>query len=176
MGFEHLFAEDDLALLSDWLEQTGELYMDLDRPHSGGSNNSVHFIRSLADLRAIVARETHPEVSISIFRRKQYPLRGVADAGLLAAALELIPDHQWFSILSPCADPLIPGSVVGFGDRHEELREEFVRLEGRPVWVGQNPFDLLPPNDAAILSNPEEVFFVGFHKSLKSPPRVVRNR
>ena len=55
MGYEHLFDERDLALLYDWLQQTGELYIDLDRPHSGGDNSSVYFIGALAQLKEIVA-------------------------------------------------------------------------------------------------------------------------
>src|SRR5580704_12318553 len=108
MGYESLFAPCDLAMLCDWLEETGELYLDLDRPHSGGSNNSLHFVRNLADLRVIISNETWPEVDISIFRSKQYATRGLADEKLLAIAMEQIPDSQYFSILSVDADSLAP--------------------------------------------------------------------
>jgi hypothetical protein len=100
MDYEHIFAECDLALLYDWLQPNGELYMDLDRPHSGGSNDSVHFIHSLAQLKKIVSEEAHPEVRIDIFREKQYPIWGIVDEKLLALALEFLPDGEWFSILS----------------------------------------------------------------------------
>src|SRR5580658_9122267 len=122
MGYEHLFAERDLALLYDWLIDTGELYMDLDRPHSGGNNNSIHFIYSLEQLKGIVAQEKHREVNIEIFREKQYPIRGVADETLLAAALTFIPDEEWFSILMPGDVPFAPWRVAGFGVTHAELR------------------------------------------------------
>ena len=82
MGYESLFAPCDLAMLYDWLEETGELYLDLDRPHSGGANNSLHFVRNLAELRIIVSNEKWPEVDISVFRAKQYPVRGLADEKL----------------------------------------------------------------------------------------------
>lgn len=142
MGYEHLFAERDLALLHDWLQQTGELYVDLDRPHSGGRNNSTHFIHSLKELKRIVSRETWPDISIEIFRERQYPVRGLADEALLAAAQEYIPDHQWFSILSPGDDLLASFDVVGQGDCHDELREELDRLKGRSIRLGKDPFDL----------------------------------
>jgi hypothetical protein len=70
MGYESLFAPCDLAMLYDWLEETGELYLDLDRPHSGGSNNSLHFVRNLAELRVIVSNETWPEVRLCSIRRR----------------------------------------------------------------------------------------------------------
>jgi hypothetical protein len=169
MGYEHLFGKSDLALLYDWLQETGELYMDLDRPHSGGSNNGVHFIESLAALKGIVSHERHPEVYISIFRLKQYPIRGIAGDSLLATVLEQIPDRQWFSIVSLGDGPLAPCNVIGFGDCHDEMREEFARLEGKHVRVGQNPYDL-----ADTFSNrPEEVFVV---YSYKHPPSVSKNR
>lgn len=60
MGIEQLFSPADVALLFDWLRESGELYLDLDRPHSGGSNNSVHFIGSLPALKSIISREEHP--------------------------------------------------------------------------------------------------------------------
>jgi hypothetical protein len=174
MGYEHLFAAHDLALLHDWLQENGELYIDLDRPHSGGSNTSVHFVTSLAELRAIVSRETWPEVSISIFRVRQYTLRGVANQELLAAALEQIPDRQYFTILSACIDPLAPCSAIGWGEGHAELRNAFGGLEGQQVWVGQDPFDLPPLNhETRFLNSPDQVFVV---RSYRNPPRVIKNR
>jgi len=82
MGIEQLFSPADVALLFDWLRESGELYLDLDRPHSGGSNNSVHFIGSLPALKSIISREEHPEISIHIFRREQYPIRGIVGQSL----------------------------------------------------------------------------------------------
>src|SRR5258708_39971941 len=106
MGFEQLFAKSDLALLHDWLQETGELYMDLDRPHSGGLNNSLYFLDNLSRLKSIVSQETHPEVCIYIFRKKHYPIRGTVGDALLATVLEQIPDRQYFTILSLGDDPL----------------------------------------------------------------------
>src|SRR5258708_39849278 len=105
MGFEQLFAKSDLALLHDWLQETGELYMDLDRQHSGGLNNSLYFLDNLSRLKSIVSQGTHPEVCIYIFCNKHYPIRGVFGDPLLGTALEQIPDRQDFIILSPYDHP-----------------------------------------------------------------------
>src|SRR5713226_90060 len=110
MRYENLFAAHDLAVLYDWLQETGELYMDLNRPHSGGDNASLHFFHTLAELKGIVSRETWPEVDISIFRAKQYPI-GIANNRLLARALEQIPDGQYFTISSLGDNPFAPCSV-----------------------------------------------------------------
>ena len=171
MGYEHLFAKGDLALLHDWLQQTGELYMDLDRPHSGGLNNSLYFLNSLSHLKSIVAEETHPEVSISIFREKQYPIRGLMNGALLTTAFEQIPDRQYFTILSRADDSLAPFNVIGFGDSHDELREEFARLKGKHGRIGQDPFD---QPDTNFFEKPDDVFVT---RSYRHPePQVTKNR
>jgi hypothetical protein len=168
MGCEHLFGERDLALLHDWLQETGELFMDLDRPHSGGDNGSVYFIRSLAQLKRIVVEEKHPEVSITIFRERQYPIRGTADEKLMAAALDFIPDGEWFSIVSLGDHPFASCSVVGFGDTHAELREDFIRLRNKSVCFGRNPFD----QRNSYFETPEDAWVV---TSYRQPQKVSKN-
>src|SRR6266496_1529620 len=175
MGYESLFAPPDLAMLYDWLQETGELYLDLDRPHSGSRNNSVHFVTSLVELKVIISRETWPDADIEIFRARQYPFRGAADAKLLSMVMGQIPDGEYFKILSVEADPVAPRTVIGWGDSYQELRGEFARLEGRQVWVGQDPFDL-PPHDhfARFFNSPDQVLVVRFYRH--SEPRVSKNR
>lgn len=168
MGYEHLFDERDLALLYDWLQQTGELYIDLDRPHSGGDNSSVYFIGALAQLKEIVAGEKHREVSITIFREKQYPIRGLADERLMRQALGYIPDGEWFSIVSLGDRASDPCKVVGFGDTHAELQGDFARLEGQSVRFGRNPFDLRN----SYFDEPDDAWVV---TSNLHPPRISKN-
>jgi hypothetical protein len=169
MGYEHLFGERDVALLYDWLQETGELYMNLDRPHSGGDNGSVYFIHSLAQIRRIVAEEKHPEISITIFREKQYPIRGTADETLLASALDFIPDGEWFSIVSPGDGPFAPCTLVGFGDTHSELREHLIRLRNKSVYFGRNPFD----RRDSYFETPEDAWVAN---SYQHPPQITKNR
>jgi hypothetical protein len=144
MGYESLFAPCDLAMLYDWLSETGELYLDLDRPHSGGSKNSLHFVRNLAELRVIISNETWPEIDISIFRAKQYPIRGFADDKLLATATEQIPDGEYFTILSVGADPLAPCGAIGWGSGHRELREELPGSKDDKFGLDKIPSICLP--------------------------------
>ncbi len=170
MGYEHLFAERDLALLHDWLQDTGELYMDLDRPHSGGRNNSVHFIQSLAQIKGIVSEEKHPEVRIEIFREKQYPIRGEANETLLAAALDFITDGEWFNILLLGDGPLAPCQIVGFGDSHAELRDDFARLKDKSIHFGRNPFD----QRDTYFERPDDVWVAKSYRH--GQPNVTKNR
>ena len=169
MGYEHLFDERDLALLYDWLQQTGELFMCLDRPHSGGDNGSVYFIRSLAQLKRIVAEEKHSEVSITIFREKQYPIRGTADETLLNDALDFIRGGEWFSILSLGDHPFAECRIVGSGYTHAELREDFIRLRNKFVYFGRNPFD----RRNRYFETPDDAWVA---ESREHPQNVSKNR
>ena len=132
LGFEQLFAKSDLALLHDWLQETGELYMDLDRPHSGGLNNSLYFLDTLSRLKSIVSQETHPEVCIYIFRKKHYPIRGILDDALLASALEEIPDRQDFSIFEKPDEVFVASSYKHREPRILKNRTSYPRFEAEP--------------------------------------------
>lgn len=86
MSYLSLFLPQHLAVLNDWLTETGELYVDVYWPHSGNSG-TAYFIRSMSDLNDLVAEQTWPEICFTIFRRLQYPVRGVANDELLEQAL-----------------------------------------------------------------------------------------
>jgi hypothetical protein len=142
IDYTTLFSDHNLALLSDWLAATGELYLDVDYPHSGGSGLNYR-VRSMADLKALVVeQQNQPEISFTVFQRLQYPLRGVADDDLLAQALERIPDGQWYRIIS--LDDYYPSRCdsYGSGNTHLELRQDLTELAGMEVGIGQNPYDL----------------------------------
>ena len=109
------------------------------------------------------------EVCIYILRKKRYPIRGILDDALLASALEEIPDRQDFSILSPGDHPLGAFDVIGFGDCHDELREEFIRLKGKQVRIGQDhPFDR-----QTFFERPDEVFVACSY--IHPEPRIWKN-
>jgi hypothetical protein len=168
IGYEHLFGERDLALLYGWLQETGELFIDLDRPHSRGDNSSAYFIRSLPQLRRIVAEEKHPEVHITIFREKQYPIQGSADETLMTAALDFIPDGKWFNSASPGDHPPAACSIVGFGNTHAEVREGIIRLRNQSIYFGRNPFD----QRNSYFEKPDDAWVVN---SYRHPQKVSKN-
>jgi hypothetical protein len=59
-------------MIHDWLTGSGSVFVRIERPHSGASGDS-HVVRSLQDLRTLLARETHPEIEIFIFQEQPYP-------------------------------------------------------------------------------------------------------
>src|SRR4051794_23148163 len=113
-----------LKQLQDWLSETGELYVDVYRPHSGGSG-TAYLVRSASDVEALIAKQTWPELVVTVFRRLQYPLRGIADDALLAQALQQTRDGEWFHFVSLDDYYPSPCSWRGSGSTHAELRQEF---------------------------------------------------
>ena len=57
-------------MLHDWLTDAGGLFVRLELPHSGGSGTS-YSVCSLDELRELVARQTHPELEIFVFKGKE---------------------------------------------------------------------------------------------------------
>lgn len=162
MNYLTLFSPHNLALLSDWLGETGELYVDIHLPHSGATG-AAYRLRSLGDLKSLISQQSHPEIAIHIFHYLQYPLRGTANEMLLQQALQQISDGEWYSIIS--LDDFYPSSVSwwGNGNTHEELKRDFADILGEKIGMGQNPFDVhtgdwlsLHPNEVlklAVLRN-----------------------
>ncbi len=70
MRHVHLFTEQHVALLADWLKEIGALAVHIYLPHTGGSGESFS-IATLAELRQLVAQQTHPEILILVFRQAE---------------------------------------------------------------------------------------------------------
>lgn len=145
--------------LREWLSETGELYVDVYRPHSGCSG-TAYFVRSPSELETLIREHTASELVMTIFRRLQYPLRGVADDTLLAQALQQTPDGEWFHIVSLDDHYPSPCSWRGSGSTHAELRQEFREIVGQRVGIGRNPFD----GDETWIHSTSNEFMVLRHK------------
>jgi hypothetical protein len=143
-----------------WLSVNGELCIDLYAPKSGSGGNQ-YFVRSVDDLEKLVGEQTRPQLVVTVFRRLQYPLRGVADLSLLDQALREIPDGQWYTfvVLENHCYPNRP-SHWGSGNSHSEFRREFSEILGRPVGIGRNPFDY----DSWIQTHPDEATVMHFQR------------
>src|SRR5262249_19281150 len=107
------------------------------------------------DLKSLVKQQKWHEIVVTIFRRRQFPLRGIADERLLEAALREIPDgeHYQFVRLSYFPDNL---ADWGEGTSHAELRSELAEVFGRWVAIGQEPTCMWWQGTC----DPEEVFEV----------------
>jgi hypothetical protein len=156
-----LLTPEQCARLQDWLTQNGELCADVYLPKSGGGGTQ-YFVRSVGNLETLISEQTSRELVVTVFRRLQYALRGVADETLLAQAFQKIPDGQWYSfvVLEDYCYPHRP-SCWGSGNSHAEFRQEFSEVIGRRVGIGLNPFDY---DDAWIRSSPDEAMVLCFQR------------
>src|SRR6266853_6076536 len=106
--------------LQNWLHETDELYVDLTLRRNC---NGPYFLRSVEDLEELIAKQTWPHIVVTVFRRLQYPLRGVADDAMREQVLKMFP--MYYSIVS--LEDYYPSGVVwlGSGDTISEFLEEF---------------------------------------------------
>lgn len=84
MNYCDLFTPHHIALIHDWIERTGRVFVRIERPHSGATGDS-HVVRSLKELRTLLVRETHPEIEVFVFQEQPYP----------DDELHLALDHEW---------------------------------------------------------------------------------
>lgn len=138
--------------IREWLTETGELYVNVHQ--SQGTSGQAYFIDFITDLEHLIANEPAAGLVITIFRRLQYPIRGVADDTLLALALQYFPHGQWFSILSPKDRYPKPCKRLTGGCTRSELHRMLGEFNGQRVAVGIDPFD---KNSMWVNSHPDEV-------------------
>jgi hypothetical protein len=172
MDYLTMFSADNLALLSNWLEDTGELYIDVYVPHSSGGSLD-YFVYSIDDLKSLIAQQNSSELLVTIFHHLQFPLRGIADAELLDVARAYIPDGEWYSIVS--LDHTFPSATVllASGSSHEQMARDFADVSGNMIAIGQNPFDIRKEADW-FRTHPDEVFEVSVLRS--NQYAIVKNR
>ena len=163
MSYLYLFSPHNLALLNDWLQETGELYVDVYHPHTA-SGSTAFIVRSMNELKSMFSQDSWLEIEITIFRARQFPLRGIADETLLEQALQLIPDGQAYSIATLNLNQH-PSRINFHGDgkSHEQFRRDFAEVLGEEVGIGREPS--LIYDDKWILSHPSEVLYLSIHRN-----------
>ena len=68
MNYRSLISDHHVAQLYDWLQESGSLFLRIERPHSGASGDS-HVVSSLEELRTIISKEIRTELELFIFRK-----------------------------------------------------------------------------------------------------------
>lgn len=165
MNYLGLFTPYHLAVLQDWITESGELFVDLNYPHSGGSGRD-YFVRSLEDLHRLISQQTNPEIEISIFRRIIFPIRGSDHQAILQQALQDIPVDQYYQIVTPEVYPLEYEQLAD-GKGHADLMHDISGLEpGRSVAVGVHPFDISGQEFGQLYGDARERLFYSVHKNL----------
>jgi hypothetical protein len=167
-----IFTPHNLAMLSDWLAESGELYVDVYHRRSGGGS-SGYFIRSMADLKSLIAQDKWHPIDYTIFREQQFTLRGIADDQLLVQVFHMIPDGQPYAFVLLEAS-IFPDHVAywGHGRSHDEFRREYSEVLGEEIAIGKDPHIYLFGKDRIDL-HPDKVFKATF---LRQIGEITRNQ
>jgi hypothetical protein len=138
-SYQSLLSMHNLALLSDWLAENDELFVDIDFPHSGGSGK-MYIIHSLSELRELLAQQTWPEMHLVIFREKLFRLRGIVDEPFIAQAIKSVMDGHHYVIVR-VADYPLACEWLDEGNSHVQLQSQLRDLNGEIVGIGAAPLE-----------------------------------
>jgi hypothetical protein len=182
VDYSTLFTNDHVAVLHEWLEETGELYFYADIPRGGGGASYPFFVRSLRDIRgALAVLGELRQVELRIWRRLQFPIRGAADESLLRSAQASIADGTPFTVVALDYFP-VRRRWLADGTSHAELRAALGTLRGTVVAIGRDPLDTACEEMQWLLAHPEEVMYfqvlnngIGYDKFCRSPDRHVQS-
>lgn len=68
-NYKDLITAHHIATLADWLEEKGEVFLQVELPHSGGSG--LHqTVRSLGEVKRAVEQIRNPEIEIFIWKNR----------------------------------------------------------------------------------------------------------
>ena len=122
--------------LTEWFGASGELVIELDVPHSGGSGD-FYVLNFYAQFEDLILK-ARPNAIAFVLRDKHFPVRGIVDDALISLSFEKIFDEEYYLIVEP---PKFPQrlSFVGDGNTHVELKNDLEKLRGQEVWLGREP-------------------------------------
>ncbi len=135
-----MLSESERKQIQGWLSDHGQIWVDVDLPHSGTSGKT-YWIAGLSDLDDLLAAQSDADVEVRIFRDNPFPLSGTAGEGLFKQAKEVIPDNAWYQIVSPFDRYPSTSKTYSYGYGHGQLNADLDRIAGEFVAIGQNPFN-----------------------------------
>jgi len=138
------FPYDDsivIKTLREWFETSGELFVELYKPRSGGSG-SFYVLKSLDQYDELMVN-ANPGSFCFVLRDPQLPIRGIVDDGFIARSLSEIASDGYYVVIEPCT---FPGdfNYLADGKTHAELKLDLEKLRGKEAWAGD---DLNMPGD-----------------------------
>ena len=125
-----------LNLVSEWLDSSGEVFVVIRYSHSAGAKDYL-FVDSFTRFESLIF-SLPAMADVIVFRRRQLPIRGVADAVLLERSSLEIPDGEEFLLLNLEPNSLETLYATG-GESRAELESEFQEFMGKFVAVGRVP-------------------------------------
>jgi hypothetical protein len=124
------------ATLQTWINETGELFVELYYPHSGGSG-WFYLLMSPADVEHLI-EQARDGALFFLLKQKQFPLRGVVDDAFISQAIATIPNGEDY-LITDLANYPEPVSFFGDGQTRKQLLADLHDLRGIRVGVGREP-------------------------------------
>jgi hypothetical protein len=164
MDFRWLLHADDRAGLDRWFSESGELFVDVYHPHSGGG--SEHFLlRSVSELDRLLETRPCREIELCVYRGTPFPYRGIAGPELAAEALAGLPEGDRYAVASLEAQIAGACEILGDTESKEELEALVAEVAGRLVGIGLHPSDGDRAKPEWILSHAGKVFYVSLRRN-----------
>lgn len=136
MGPISVYDESVGAKVKEWIAVSNELFIDIERPHSGGSGD-WYMVSSYASFNEMVAKAPSGAV-LFILREPQFPIRGIVDDAFIKRGLDEIQDGEWYTVTQREFYPT-PLSHFGSGNSHTELKADLDDCRGMLVCLGKDP-------------------------------------
>jgi hypothetical protein len=167
MDYTGLITDHHVAVLHDWLTELGELFIQCEYPHSGGSGNG-YFVRNLEDIFNVLKKQWHPEIEIFIHKVVLFEIRGSNYPELLNQSLREIPENFYYQIVLPSLPPE-EYKILADGKGHDELRNAILKLEpGLNIAIGVHLDDITEEEINMYFGNPIEKLAFIIRKNLNS--------
>jgi hypothetical protein len=124
------------ATAQTWLNETGELFVELYYPHSGGSGR-FYLLTAPTNFIDLI-EQARDGALFFLLKQKQFPLRGIVDDAFISQATTAVADGEEFLITDLATYPEHV-SFLGDGQTHTQLIAELSDLRGRLVAIGHEP-------------------------------------
>jgi len=125
--------------VAGWIAGRGEVLVLIRYSHKAGSKD-YEFFQSVDAFRDRL-RHLSPRDCVTVFGRRQVPLRGRIDDDFIRRAEALVPEGTEFLIVG--LEPVQYGNLTWYrytaGETHAELRESLAEMRGELVAVGPYP-------------------------------------
>jgi hypothetical protein len=138
MNYARLLSPCHVAALHDWLLETGELYVHVGSYYDRATANS-YFIAQIGQLKTLLSSQSPASsFEIYIFRKRQYPVRGIANQSMADQVWRNLRYGRWYTIVSIETYPK-PIYYLAAGKDYSALKRDIAELEGRMIAIGSEP-------------------------------------
>ena len=122
--------------LQTWLAETGELFVELYYPRSGGGG--TFYLLTTANHLDQLVQHARDGALFFFLQQQQFPLRGSVNTAFIEQVETAIAEGEWYLITDLATYPQAL-AFHGDGNTHEQLMRDLHELRGETIGVGRDP-------------------------------------